>query len=1027
MYCWGNNRFAQLGLADQDNEKISFTENDFFAGSTGAQKVACGEAHTLFLLQDGTVLSCGQNLCGQLGRKSAGSNLEPIHALEAQTIIDMSCGLNHSVAICSEGNIFTWGNGLHGELGSGQMPQQSSIPRRITGLCDIKIIQVACGHYHTVALSEDSSVYSWGKNDAGQLGLGYKTTNHASPQLVQYLRGVPLVQIAAGGSQSFALSMSGMVFGWGKNNAGQLGFKMSPQKAGIFKPYAVSSLRNLGVAYISCGDEHTAVLSKDGTVYTFGDASHEQLGKNLEGNTAEPQKIEEYEGQVSEIACGSYHTLLYVFTSNCIVSFGRGLQTKPETSTSDISQPPQQPGALDISSLFSPKDFVNIHIKRVFAGNFVSFATSSVQPQNHKTTRVIDNLQKIYRLDKAMVDVWTDAHSGKEKNQDSKRQISKIFSSPACLAASFLKQRASQSDASTIVDLDAASELFTKLCQCKWIVDILCSILKTDLIPGIESIPALYEALSIFLLLPQFPIMYDVNICLPLVAPFAYAINNLRTNALKMLESMWSSLPENSLTKLIHMFKVSLVVAVLLQRDGTKELLEVLKKLYKVNIKANYKVPENHFCVPEVSEVIIIPLDIANWRVWQKQPDSEDSNIPPIYCRFPYILAFPTKIHYLHFDADMKKNAIKVQTQQVLLTNRMQGISENPRIPILHLKVRRDYLLEDTLHKLRIVEDCDLRKQLLVEFQGETSADPKAAFTEFFLFVSEKMVHPDFGLFSCQDPLLPVWFPSHTKTEKKKYYYYGIVCGLAIFNRWVMYLPFPLALFKKLLGRKTTLDDLKELQPTLGRSLQIILDAKDDAVEALELYFTITWENQTEELIPNGTSERVTSVNKHNYVNKYVDYIFNKSVAETFEEFKTGLYKVCDKDILAFFQPWELMDLVAGHDNYDWTIFELNTKYMGRYSRDHPTITIFWKVFHKLTIKQKKGFLYFLTGNDRLSVFGFENTCMKISSFGVPKEEYLPEVQTCTQLLLLPEYSKTALLRKKLLLAIENNKGFHRI
>ncbi|CAI9559077.1 unnamed protein product, partial [Staurois parvus] len=165
----GNNRFGQLGLAGQDHEKIPFTENDGFGGYAGVQKVTCGEAHSLFLLQDGTIVSCGQNLCGQLGRKSAGSSLEPIHALEAQTIIDMSCGSNHSVAICSEGNIFTWGNGLHGELGSGQVSQKSPIPRRITGLSDIKIIQVACGHYHTVSLSEDSSVFSWGKNDAGQL------------------------------------------------------------------------------------------------------------------------------------------------------------------------------------------------------------------------------------------------------------------------------------------------------------------------------------------------------------------------------------------------------------------------------------------------------------------------------------------------------------------------------------------------------------------------------------------------------------------------------------------------------------------------------------------------------------------------------------------------------------------------------------------------------------------------------------------------------------------------------------------
>lgn len=57
-------------------------------------------------------------------------------------------------------------------------------------------------------------------------------------------------------------------------------------------------------------------------------------------------------------------------------------------------------------------------------------------------------------------------------------------------------------------------------------------------------------------------------------------------------------------------------------------------------------------------------------------------------------------------------------------------------------------------------------------------------------------------------------------------------------------------------------------------------------------------------------------------MNKYIDYIFNTSVAETFEEFKTGLHKVCDKDVLSFFQPDELMDLVAGHARYDWNIFE---------------------------------------------------------------------------------------------------------
>ncbi|CAJ0920683.1 unnamed protein product [Ranitomeya imitator] len=127
----GNKSFRQLGLIDKGEEDVAFTQNDYFSCQMemGVRKVACGGRHTLFLQEDGIVLSCGENLCGQLGRKTNTSSLEQIYSLEAQTIIDVSCGFNHSVAICNEGNIFTWGQGSEGQLGSGQFPQQSPIPR----------------------------------------------------------------------------------------------------------------------------------------------------------------------------------------------------------------------------------------------------------------------------------------------------------------------------------------------------------------------------------------------------------------------------------------------------------------------------------------------------------------------------------------------------------------------------------------------------------------------------------------------------------------------------------------------------------------------------------------------------------------------------------------------------------------------------------------------------------------------------------------------------------------------------------
>ena len=76
----------------------------------------------------------------------------------------------------------------------------------------------------------DGQVFSWVQNSHGQLGLGKELPSQASPQRVKSLEGIPLAQVAAGGAHSFALSLSGAVFGWGMNNAGQLG--LSDEKGG---------------------------------------------------------------------------------------------------------------------------------------------------------------------------------------------------------------------------------------------------------------------------------------------------------------------------------------------------------------------------------------------------------------------------------------------------------------------------------------------------------------------------------------------------------------------------------------------------------------------------------------------------------------------------------------------------------------------------------------------------------------------------------------------------------------------------
>ncbi|XP_048366402.1 E3 ISG15--protein ligase Herc6-like [Sphaerodactylus townsendi] len=165
------------------------------------------------------------------------------------------CGKDHSLAICSNGSVFSWGAGTFGQLGTGELKDRL-IPKKIDGLSTFKVIQVACGHYHSIALTKDGRVFSWGQNIYGQLGIGKEVSSHGRPQHVTALDGIPLAQVAAGGAHSFALSLLGVAYGWGRNHVHQLGLSQSDPKEQIYKPYSVAALRSLGVVYISWSCSH---------------------------------------------------------------------------------------------------------------------------------------------------------------------------------------------------------------------------------------------------------------------------------------------------------------------------------------------------------------------------------------------------------------------------------------------------------------------------------------------------------------------------------------------------------------------------------------------------------------------------------------------------------------------------------------------------------------------------------------------------------------------------------------------------
>nr|XP_055153002.1 probable E3 ubiquitin-protein ligase HERC6 isoform X2 [Symphalangus syndactylus] len=976
-FCWG---------ADSRELQRRRTE-----GSPGAEllQAASGERHSLLLLTNHRVLSCGDNSKGQLGRRGAprGELPEPIQALETLNVDLVSCGKEHSLAVCHKGRVFAWGAGSEGQLGIGELKEISFTPKKITTLNGIKIIQVSCGHYHSLALSKDSQVFSWGKNSHGQLGLGKEFPSQASPQRVRSLEGIPLAQVAAGGAHSFALSLCGTSFGWGSNSAGQLALSGRNVPVQSNKPLSVGALKNLGVVYISCGAEHTAVLTQDGKVFTFGDNRSGQLGYSPTPEKRGPQLVEIIDGLVSQIDCGSYHTLAYVHTTGQVVSFGHG-----PSDTGKPTHPEALTENFDISCLISAEDLVGVQVKHIFAGTYANFVTTH---QDTSSTRAPGKtLPEISRISQSMAEKWIAVKRRSTEHEVAKSEIRMIFSSPACLTASFFKKRGTGEMTSVDVDLEMARDTFKKLTKKEWISSMITTCLEDDLLRALPCRSPHQEALAIFLLLPECPVMCDSKNWKNLVVPFAKAVCEMSKQSLQVLKKCWAFLQESSLNPLIQMLKAAIISQLLhwteTEQDhcNVKALLGMMKELHKVN-KANCRLPENTFNINELS-------DLLNFYTDRKRQLFRDNH-----------LMSEEKAYMLMHETILQKK------------------DEFPPSPRFVLRVKRSHLVKDALRQLSQAEATDFCKVLVVEFINEICPESGGVSSEFFHCMFEEMTKPEYGMFMYPEMGSCMWFPAKPKLEKKRYFLFGMLCGLSLFNLNVANLPFPLALYKKLLDQKPSLEDLKELSPRVGKSLQEVLnDDADDIGDALCIRFSIHWDQNDVDLIPNGISIPVDQTNKKDYVSRYIDYIFNVSVKEVYEEFQRGFYRVCEKEILRHFYPKELMTAIIGNTDYDWKQFEQNSKYEQGYQKSHPTIQLFWKAFHKLTLDEKKKFLFFLTGRDRLHARGIQK--MEIV-FRCPEtfseRDHLTSI-TCHYILYLPKYSTMERMEEALQVAINNNRGF---
>lgn len=290
LWTWGSNQEGQLGAetqetgVDREGNQVAVSGTSL-AVLEDVRSVAAGGDFTVALKTDGTLWAWGGNDYGQLGNGTVVSAAQPVQVLDQVTAV--SAGDYHVAAIRADGTLWTWGDNLYGQLGDGSRDSVSA-PHQV--LADVRF--AVMGDYHAAAISTDGTLYTWGSNLDGQLGnggLGDTTdegtgaTLQLTPTAVSLPAAVSNVTVGAG--HTAAILSDGTLWTWGRNDAMQLG--LTEAGAQVWEPGQVVEL--IPAQAVSAGTDQTVCLLTDGEVQAWGSPAMGQLGSGTpQEKAAEP-------------------------------------------------------------------------------------------------------------------------------------------------------------------------------------------------------------------------------------------------------------------------------------------------------------------------------------------------------------------------------------------------------------------------------------------------------------------------------------------------------------------------------------------------------------------------------------------------------------------------------------------------------------------------------------------------------------------------------------------------------------------
>ena len=285
----------------------------------------------------------GRGTNGQLGQGNRTNYSSPKQVGSLTTWIDnFSIASGTSAAVKSDGTLWMWGNNSSGQLGLGNLTYYSS-PKQVGSLTNW--LKITLSESAAFAIKNNGTLWSWGFGGNGKLGLG-NTTNYSSPKQVGSLTTwLSLVGSGYGTKATFAIQTNGTLWGWGLNTNGQLGLGNTTNYS---SPKQVGSLTNW--LNVSSGYQYTFAIKTDGTLWSWGKNSGAYrsgaLGLGNSTDYSSPKQVGALTGWL-KVTAGAYYGLgAAIKTDGSLWTWGNGTAGQLGQGNTTAYNSPKQVGAL---------------------------------------------------------------------------------------------------------------------------------------------------------------------------------------------------------------------------------------------------------------------------------------------------------------------------------------------------------------------------------------------------------------------------------------------------------------------------------------------------------------------------------------------------------------------------------------------------------------------------------------------------------------------------------------------------------